>query len=121
MSVSILVVEDHPEVRESIRALLATEGYEVHCAENSDEALAVLGRLPRPCILLWDPMTPRQSWSMIDRATMEGVHVATLPVSLASTSAPGSDLKTTTRRLTSEEAILRIVREYCPMKDAANL
>jgi len=119
MTVSILVVEDHADLREAVRALLKGEGYEVHCAESPDEALDLLNRLPRPCILLWDALTPRHSLSLLHQAALEGVHVATLPVSLASVGAPGAE-RTVDKRLTSEEAILRIVREYCPLKDAAN-
>jgi DNA-binding response OmpR family regulator len=119
MSVSILVVEDDPEIRNSIRAILEAEGYDVDCVESTDEAKEALNRLPRPCILLWDPTTPRQSLSMVDRATMEGVHVLTLPVSIASTAVPGSDGQRMRKRLTSADAVLRTVREYCPLADAA--
>ena len=120
MSVSVLVVEDDPEVRNSLRAILETEGYDVDCAESTDEAKEALNRLPRPCILLWDPTTPRQSLSMVDRATMEGVHVLTLPVSIASTEGEGSNGRRMRKRLTSMDAVLRIVREHCPLADAAN-
>ena len=40
----ILVVDDEPRMRESVKALLKAEGYEVLEAANGDEALARLGR-----------------------------------------------------------------------------
>ncbi len=120
MSVSVLVVEDDPEVRNAIRAMLEAEGYDVECAESTDEAKEALNRLPRPCILLWDPTTPRQSLSIIDRATMEGVHVLTLPVSITSIAVEGTTGRGMRKRLTSADAVLRIVREHCPLANAAN-
>jgi two-component system response regulator CpxR len=114
MSVSVLLVEDQADIREQVRELLASAGYEVHCAESPEEALVHLHRLPRPCILLWDALTPRQSLTMVDQATLEGVHVAALPVSVLST-----DLSSSTRRITkqlvSKDAILAILREHCPL------
>jgi len=119
MTVSVLIVEDDQALRIAVEELLQGAGYEVHCAENPDEAMALLDRLPRPCILFWDALTPWQSLSMVDQATLEGVHVATLPVSLATVRGARSDGKVA-KRLTSAEAILNIVREYCPLPVAAS-
>ena len=41
---SILVVDDEPAVRESLRRALELEGYEVELASDGDEAIARLGR-----------------------------------------------------------------------------
>jgi CheY-like chemotaxis protein len=114
------VVEDDPRLQAAVTNLLTNEGYEVHCVEDPDEAIGALDRLPRPCILLWDALTPRHGLSMLDRATLDGVHIATLPVTLAFEPAAGSSGRRTVKRLTSEEAILSVVREYCPAKEAAN-
>ena len=84
MSISVLVVEDQADILARVTLLLERAGYVVHGAENPDEALDILHRLPRPCILLWDAMTPRQSLTMVDQATLEGVHVASLPVTVTS-------------------------------------
>jgi two-component system, OmpR family, response regulator CpxR len=115
-SVSVLVVEDFTDLRNTVRDLLKNEGYEVHCATDPDEAIALLERLPRPCILLWDALMARQSLSMVDRATMVGVHVATLPVSVGCDASVGAVAWRMTKRLTSTEAILSIVREHCPLE-----
>jgi CheY-like chemotaxis protein len=119
MSVSVLVVEDQADIRDSTRALLERAGYVVHCAENPDRALEMLVWLPRPCMLLWDAMTPRQSLTMVDRATMEGVHVAALPVSVATVQVAGS--REVKKHLTSEDAILSIVQEHCPVSKTGTL
>ncbi|SRR6266542_737802 len=120
MSISVLVVADDANIRDAVRVLLETEGYLVHCAENGDEAIDVLSRMSRPCILLWDATTPRQSLSMVERATLEGVHVATLPVSVASVRADVSAERQTRKRLICEDAVLGIVREHCPLSVPAS-
>jgi CheY-like chemotaxis protein len=117
MSVSVLVVEDELRLRDAVRALLEGVGYVVHCAASPDEAIDLLRLLPRPCLLLWDAMVPRQSLSMVDQATRQGVHVAALPVSVASVHDAGAP-RHLTKRLTSEDAILAIVRKHCPLPEA---
>jgi two-component system, OmpR family, response regulator CpxR len=114
MSVSILVVEDDAEIRDRVRFLLESAGYVVHTANDPEQALDIVKRLPRPCLLLWDAVTPRTSLTMVNQATLVGVHVAALPVSVSPVHLAASPDKLT-KRLTSEEAILNIVREHCPL------
>ncbi|MET0592281.1 MAG: hypothetical protein ABW133_06255 [Polyangiaceae bacterium] len=114
MSVSILIVEDQEDIRDRVQHLLEREGYEVHTASGPDEAIVCLMRLPRPCLLLWDAVTPRQSLTMVDQATLQGVHVAALPVSVSAVHLADAG-HPATKRLTSEEAILAIVRTHCPL------
>jgi CheY-like chemotaxis protein len=120
MSTSVLVVEDQADIRVAVAELLEAAGYVVHCAENPDDALEALGRLPRPCILLWDAMMTRQRLSMVDAASIVGVHVATLPVSLRSNGTVGGIGRRMTKRLTSKDAILSIVHEHCPLEAASS-
>jgi CheY-like chemotaxis protein len=118
MSISILVVEDQADIRDRIRVVLEHAGYVVHVAASPDEALQLLSRLPRPCLLLWDAVTPRSSLTMVDQATLEGVHVASLPVSVSSVHLADSP-RNITKRLMSEDAILTVVREHCPLPEKA--
>jgi len=120
MPISVLVVEDHAELRTVVKTLLERAGYEVHCAANPDEALELLQRIPHPCILLWDAMTPRRGLEMLDKATLEGVHIATLPVSIAAVPVAESESPIMVKRLVSEDAILSIVQEHCPLTTEAN-
>ncbi len=119
MSISVLIVEDNAELQSRLRALLEAEGYVVHSAQDPDEAIEFLGRLPRPCILLWDALMPRHSLTMVDQATMEGVHVAILPVSVATVHAVVGAQRQVHKRLTSEEAVLDVVRANCPLAKAS--
>jgi CheY-like chemotaxis protein len=55
----ILVVDDDPGIRESLREVLEDEGYHVTCMANGQEALDHLkAASPRPCVILLDLMMP---------------------------------------------------------------
>jgi len=55
---TILIIEDHAEVREPLARLLQVEGYHVLTAANGAEGLAVLQHTT-PDLLLMDLMMPR--------------------------------------------------------------
>jgi CheY-like chemotaxis protein len=55
---TILVVDDHQAVRESLQELLRAEGYLVVTAADGREALAILYRGLRPCLIIMDLMMP---------------------------------------------------------------
>jgi two-component system, chemotaxis family, chemotaxis protein CheY len=56
---AILVVDDDPEVRESMSLFLDAKGYSVLEAKNGQEALEVLKRAPRfPCLVVLDLFMP---------------------------------------------------------------
>lgn len=55
----ILFADDDPEIREVIRLLLASEGYEVVEAENGDEAVAKMD--PSVDLIILDVMMPGRS------------------------------------------------------------
>jgi CheY-like chemotaxis protein len=54
-----LVVDDDPDIRDSLREVLEDEGYDVSCVGNGREALDHLqAASPRPCVILLDLMMP---------------------------------------------------------------
>jgi CheY-like chemotaxis protein len=55
---SVLIVEDNPDVRDSLAMVLTVEGYEVSSAENGQEALDQLRSHPLPDVILLDLMMP---------------------------------------------------------------
>lgn len=57
MSLRILIVEDHADIRKLIRMTLEFEDYEIHEASNADEGREAVRRL-RPDLLLLDVMMP---------------------------------------------------------------
>ena len=58
-SKSILIVEDHADIRKLIRMTLEFESFEIHEAANADEGLKMVRQL-KPDLLLLDVMMPGQ-------------------------------------------------------------
>ncbi len=56
---SVLVVDDEPAVRESLRRALELEGYSVELAADGDEAITRLGRNEQPDAVILDILMPR--------------------------------------------------------------
>ena len=57
----VLVVEDDPDIREVLEEMLDAGGHKVLTASYGREALAVLDRVPSPCLVLLDLMMPVMS------------------------------------------------------------
>jgi CheY-like chemotaxis protein len=56
---AVLLVDDDPDIRESLSELLDANGYEVLQAENGQIALDVLKKTPRfPCVVVLDLSMP---------------------------------------------------------------
>ena len=56
---SVLVVDDHADVREATGALLTLMGFRVFCADCGEAALQVLRKAPDIEVLLTDVVMPR--------------------------------------------------------------
>jgi CheY-like chemotaxis protein len=63
---SILVVEDHEDIRESVVEVLRMEGFRVESAENGQAALDIIGKLERPLILLDMMMPVMNGWEFLE-------------------------------------------------------
>jgi DNA-binding response OmpR family regulator len=115
MSISVLVVEDHAELRTQLCELLQKEGYDVRSATTVEEAVATLSLMPPPCLVLWDPVTLRMSAELIAHTVRHGVHVATIPVGVTSTRDASQGAPVISKRLTNRDVILSVVKEHCPL------
>lgn len=78
----VLVVEDEPDIRDSLCELLADEGYVVQTAANGREALDNLRRANRlPAVILLDLMMPVMSGSkFLEELEKEPAHLINIPV-----------------------------------------
>ena len=89
---NILIVEDDPDTRLMIAAMLSSEGFHVISAEDGLEALhllrAVRHRMPGlPCLVLLDLKMPRLGGSEFRNAQLRDPELSQVPVAVVS----GSD------------------------------
>ena len=65
---AILIVEDNPDIREIFRTLFELEGFDVHVAENGQDALHRLDDdHVEPCLILLDLSMPvMDGWTFLD-------------------------------------------------------
>jgi CheY-like chemotaxis protein len=84
MAEPVLVVEDDPDVREVMVAVVESEGHTAVAAENGDEALKILRGGLQPCLILLDLMMPvKDGWEF--RAEQEAdPNLASIPVIVVS-------------------------------------
>jgi two-component system, chemotaxis family, chemotaxis protein CheY len=82
----VLVVDDEPDVRETLRDLVEMCGCSVIVAANGAEALALLAER-RPCMIILDLLMPVMTGEELLAAMRREPSLAELPV-VISTSAP---------------------------------
>jgi CheY-like chemotaxis protein len=76
----IFLIEDEPDIRESLREVLELEGYEVQCAANGFEAKESLRRLPTPALILLDMLMPVMNGREFRSWQLEVPRLARVPV-----------------------------------------
>ena len=127
MSISagnVLIVEDDPEVREMITALLATEGFYAVAAGDGLEALHLLRtvrhRAPdTPCLVLLDLKMPRLGGNEFRRAQLGDPTVANVPIAVMSGAtdleqrAEAMGAVATLTKPLDFDVLIEVVKRYC--------
>jgi CheY-like chemotaxis protein len=127
MSISagnVLIVEDDPEVREMITALLATEGFYAVAAGDGLEALHLLRtvrhRAPdAPCLVLLDLKMPRLGGNEFRRAQLGDPTVANVPIAVMSGAtdleqrAEAMGAVATLTKPLDFDVLIEVVKRYC--------
>jgi CheY-like chemotaxis protein len=125
VSARILIVEDHPTMREAMRLVLEGEGFDIHEASDGDQALVAVHD-ERPDLVLLDMSIPGASGSEVlaavksDPATSEVrviVVTATGEEGRAAAMTAGADHYFT--KPFSPIALLQAVEEVLGPEDAA--
>jgi CheY-like chemotaxis protein len=80
----ILVVDDDPDIRETLAELLQEEGYGVTSAAHGGEALSALRTEPRPGLILLDLMMPIMDGWQFRAEQRRDASIASIPVVIIS-------------------------------------
>ena len=112
----VLVVEDDPDIRESLRVALEKKGYPVATAENGQQALDMLEDGAPPCVILLDMMMPvMDGWKFLT-ALDEREVLSSVPVVVVS-SLDAGDAATRVREVFHKpvdvRALMDAVCEHC--------
>jgi CheY-like chemotaxis protein len=77
----VLVVEDHPDMRDALAEILSLEHFDVVTAEHGAEALRILATLPSvPRVIVLDLHMPVMDGFAFRRAQLADVELAGIPV-----------------------------------------
>jgi CheY-like chemotaxis protein len=96
----VLVLEDDQTLQESVRRLVQDAGFKVVTARSLPEAMQLLNRITRPCLILFDARTREGLEAM---AKLGATYpLASIPVRVSSTNV---------RRMAKRSVQLAILRE----------
>jgi DNA-binding response OmpR family regulator len=85
VGVRLLIVEDDPDIRESLGELLAAEGFVVSVAENGRSALDHLGSCEvLPQVILLDLMMPVMNGEQFRAAQLADERLSAIPIVIMS-------------------------------------
>jgi CheY-like chemotaxis protein len=76
----LFLIEDEPDIRESLAELLEGEGYEVRTAANGREALKALENLPVPGLIVLDLLMPVMNGDEFLQEQRKNPRLANVPV-----------------------------------------
>lgn len=115
----ILIVDDDPDIRDSLSDVLADQGFEVAVSADGLEALEHLRRSPAPCLILLDYMMPRCDGPSFRLEQKNDARIAAIPVVLLT-----ADVRVEEKRRVLDavdllakpvqlEELLAVVRRHC--------
>ena len=116
---SILVVDDDPDVRESLAEILEDEGYRVTGVQNGAEALAYLRAKTRPSLILLDMMMPQMDGWRFRVEQRKNPELAGIPVVILSAHGNAREAALVLgaadylRKPLRAESLLEIADRYC--------
>jgi DNA-binding response OmpR family regulator len=115
----VLVVDDDPDIRETLGLVLGQHGFSVSTAADGAEALKQLrAEHRRPCLILLDLMMPGMDgfelWQRIDTSDLSDIPVVVLTGAGAQVSGRASALKLEVLPKPIElRVLLKTVRRFC--------
>ena len=85
----VLIVEDDPDIRESLQHLLELHGHQVLVAGNGKEAVELLSRSPRPAVMVLDMSLPVMDGHRVLTARSSDETLRAIPVIILSAAMAG--------------------------------
>jgi CheY-like chemotaxis protein len=113
---SVLVVEDDADLRAAVADILEDEGFEVHVAENGQDALVELVHMGRrPCLVLLDLMMPvMDGFTFMEQLRADpGMRHVPVVVCSASVNVPPEGASAMLRKPFEIPVLLDTVSGYC--------
>lgn len=104
----VLVVDDEPEIRKLVSAILTRQGYRVYTADDGENALRLFKTLGRVDLLLTDVVAPGLSGPMI------ADHLAELQPGLKVLFMSGYDATQVVQRYVVEKGYSLLVKPFTP-------
>src|SRR5688572_2061564 len=99
-SFSVLIVDDDPDLRETLRHMVASVGYDVRCVEDARAAIGIIAER-QPDIIISDVYMPAgDGFELLNWLRNNGVNI---PVIVMSGSSSGSTTTTTYDQLSVAE------------------
>lgn len=113
----ILVVEDDPAMRDTIVDVLEDANYPVRVAKDGREALDLLRKGERPCLVLLDLMMPVMSgWDFAEEHARDPA-LAKIPYCVITAAGPGQatpdGAAAVMRKPLQLNKLLQVVAEHC--------
>jgi CheY-like chemotaxis protein len=111
----VMIVDDEPDIRESLQEFFEDEGYVVSTAENGAQALALLNDESLPCVVILDLMMPIVGGGEVYARMQQDPRLARVPV-VVSTSDPSKAPSGVLimRKPIDLNRLLGTVRHHCP-------
>lgn len=113
---TLLLVEDDPDIRTTLKEVLELEGYSVLSAANGKEAYDLLKTSPKPCLILLDLMMPvMNGWEFLE-AQQSHAKIANVPVIVVS--AAGDKAKSAKahgfiKKPIEVDGLLEMIERFC--------
>lgn len=114
----IVVLEDDPDIRETVSEILQGEGYTIAAFENGKEALAGMANCKEACLILCDLMMPVMSgMEFLDARQNLGDTIVGIPVFIVSAvpeqAKNRTDVSGFIRKPIDMKLLLQIVQGHC--------
>lgn len=113
---TILIVEDDLDIRNTIQDALEIEGYNVLTASNGKEALEILEKSEKPCLILMDLMMPVMGGRECIDILKKDIRLASIPIFVISSIADKQNTIGAVgfiKKPADLNILLKMVQQYC--------